>query len=156
MSASTRRAAIGAILAAPLASVPVVALTANIPSDLSDLEARFIALAPRLVPLLDEYDRLRLLWNEPYAAWEKARETGKRHWKPSDEKLPEYQTYLKVREPADEIDRICEQMYDPYHDLRLVSFEAIKLRHRFGMTFDWARDDLLDDLDAIWGREACA
>ena len=150
MSASTRRAALGAILVAPLASVPAV--SAALPAE----ETRFIALAPRMVPMMDEYDRLRLLWSEPFAAYEKARKRTGNPWERHDENLPEWQTYVKVREPADELDRILEEMYAPYRDMRLVSFEAIKLRHRFGMTFDWARDDLLEDLDAIWGRKPCA
>lgn len=48
MRASTRRAALGAILTAPLASVPAVALTANVRSDVPDHEARFLALVPWL------------------------------------------------------------------------------------------------------------
>ena len=54
MTASTRRAALGAILAVPLASVPAVAALPRLP----DHEARFLAIGPQLVSLLDEYDRL--------------------------------------------------------------------------------------------------
>lgn len=153
-TASTRRAALGAILVAPLASVPAVALTANIRSVLPDDEARFLALAPRMIALLNEYDRLRLLWKEPYAAWEKAR--GRGRWKPEHESLPEWSTYLELRQPADEIDGILEALYEPFAQVRFISFEAIMLRHRYGMTFSWAEDDALDDMTALWRARACS
>ena len=153
MTASTRRASLGAILAAPITGEAVMALPSD-PGNLPDQEAQFLALAPCMVALLDEYDRLGALSHEPYAVYEQARGGG--FYKAEHEKLPEWFAYIEARRPADEIDAILEEMYETYRDLRLVSFEAIKLRHRYGMTFDWARDDLLEDLDAIWGRKPCA
>ncbi|MCJ2061023.1 hypothetical protein MKL09_31455 [Methylobacterium sp. J-048] len=149
----SRPAALGAILAAPLTGGVVMALPSG-PKNLPDHEAQFLAVAPRMVALLDEYDRLWALSHEPYAIYEQAR--GRGRYKPEHEKLPEWFAYIEARRPADDLDAILEEMYEPYRDLRLVSFEAIKLRHRYGMTFDWARDDLLEDLDAIWGRKPCA
>ncbi|MCJ2053929.1 hypothetical protein [Methylobacterium sp. J-070] len=157
MTVSTRRAALGAILAAPLASVPAVALTATVRSDLPDDEARFLALAPRMIALLNEYDRLWLLKDEPYAAWEKARlKVHGRKWKHQSENLPEWHAYIAARRPADAIDSVLEELYEPFAHVRFVSFEAIMLRHRYGMTFSWAEDDALDDMTALWRARACA
>jgi hypothetical protein len=153
MKASTRRATLGAILAAPLASVPVVAEISYV----SDHEARFLALAPRIVSLCDEHDRIWPGCKELYAAWEVARvKMWGQTWHVQTERLPEWHAYIEARKPADEIDRIMEDRYEPFHDVRFVSFDAIKLRHRWGMTFDWICDDVSDDLDALWGARPCA
>lgn len=153
MAASTRRAALGAILAAPLASMPAVAATSTVSGD----EARFLALAPRLIALLDEYDRLWLLKDEPYATWEAAREKRfGQSYRRETEETPEYHAYIEARRPADELDAILEELYEPFQDIRLVTIEAIMLRHRYGMTFETFRDDVLEDLDAIWRARACA
>ena len=143
---STRRAALGAILAVPLASMPVVAA----PDSLSDDEVRFLALAPRLVPLLIEYDRVWAASKPYYEAYRKAADAAYNCGKHDATDLPEWHAYGESRERADEIDAIAEELYQPFWNVRFVSFEAILLRHRFAMAFDWAEEGAREDLTALW------
>lgn len=152
MTASTRRAALGAILAAPLASLPVMAAA----SAVTAVEARFLALAPRVVPLLDEYDRL---WEASRPFYEAYRQVADVRWRAGMQDThdgPEWRAYEESRRRADEIDDILLGLYEPFRDERFVGFEAILLRHRFAMTFDWADDGAMGDLTALWEARRCA
>ncbi|MGX9982942.1 hypothetical protein [Methylobacterium fujisawaense] len=151
MTASTRRAALGAILAAPLASAPAIAST----SALSDDEVRFVALGPQIVPMLDEYDRIWEAKAPFYEAWSKASEKIRGPSNGSEE-IPEWHAYVESRRPADEIDNSLDEMLMPFEGIRFVSFEAIMLRHRIAMTFDYRADDVEADVRAYWEARACA
>lgn len=149
MTASTRRAALGAILAAPLASVPAVAALAPLP----DHEARLIANGPELVRLLDEYDRLWGPVHAYYEAWERASERFPVPRWQSAEKLPEWGAYLAARAPADDVNDRIEALYSPDTRQRMTTLPAILLRLRYALTFENAVDDALDDLREVWARQ---
>lgn len=138
---STRRAALGAILTVPLASVPVIAAQAGLP----DHEARFLAIAPQLVALLDEYDTLSD-WTEAYEAWVKARRgLSEPDWLEA-EKLPEWQAYMNARDPADAVADRIEALYSPEISDTFTTLPAILVRLRYAMTFDNWTDEALGDL----------
>ncbi|WP_267356480.1 MULTISPECIES: hypothetical protein [unclassified Methylobacterium] len=148
MTASTRRAALGAILAAPLASVPAVAVAPHLP----DHEARLLAIGPQLVSLLDEYDRLWALVHPYYEAWEQASERFPiPRWQHA-ERLPEWAAYLAARRPADAVNDRIEALYSP-DDEPMTTLPAILLRLRYAMTFDAFVDDALDELRELWRRQ---
>ena len=75
-------------------------------ASLPDDEARFLAIGPQLVKLLDEYDRLWAPSHAAYEAWWKAG----RHlaqWEVR-EALPEWKVYCDVRQPADELNEVLK------------------------------------------------
>lgn len=148
MSASTRRAALRAILAAPLASVPAVAAAFALPDD----EACFLAIGPRLVRLLDEHDRLWPAAHERYEAWNRARDRFPiPHW-PAAEALPEWHAYLAARRPSDAVNDAIEALYEPFAEMVLTTLPAILLRVRYALTFDAFAEDAMDDLRELWRR----
>jgi type IV secretory pathway TrbF-like protein len=142
---TSRRAALGAILAAPLASVPAVSA-----ATLSEPEARFLALAPKLLALCELHDRVWPLSREPYEQWCREIDRSNRPWREGDDDLPSYHAYCAARAPADRADEEAFELCKPFEDVRFTSFEAILLRHRVNMTFDWLSDEAADDLTAIW------
>lgn len=151
MTASTRRAALGAILAAPLASVPAMAASNTVSGD----EARFLALAPRIVSMLDEMDRVWAIARPLYEKWNAAREAlYGRSWR-DHEDLPEWHDYVSARQPADDLDEALDDLYAPFMNVRFVSFDAILLRHRIGMTLEHFDDDAKDDMTALWEARRC-
>ncbi|MCJ2048540.1 hypothetical protein [Methylobacterium sp. J-070] len=148
MTASTRRAALGAILAAPLASVPAVAALSHLPGQ----ESRFIAIGPQLVQLLDEYDRLWAPVRSYYEAWERAAERFPiPRWQLA-EKLPEWGAYLAAREPADAVNDRLVSLYEPFEDEPMTTLPAILLRLRYALTFDAFAEDAMDELREHWRR----
>ena len=145
MTATTRRTALGALLALPAASMPVVAA-----STVSPEERALLAIGPQLVKLLDEYD---LLWSRceaPYAAWEQARDSLLPSQRGEYDEMPEWAAYMEARRPADELDTEIVRLYEPFLAVPLTTLPAILLRHRYGMTFQACRDDALADLDRRW------
>lgn len=155
MTASTRRAALGAILAAPPASVPAGATVSAPASNLAEHEAELLALAPRLIPLLDEFDRL---WSQVapfYEAWERAsKRLRPRDWQ-AMEQLPEWAAYIEARRPADELDHQIEALYEPYMNVSVNILAGIMLKHRYGVSIDAFRDDALTEPDRLWRARAC-
>jgi hypothetical protein len=146
---TSRRAALGAILAAPLTSVPAVAA-------LGSDETRFLASASSVVARLDEYDRL---WAESqpfHEAWFKAAEhlIGERYLE--RDTIPEWGIYCESRRVADEIDAELYDLHESYSGVRFQSLDAIMLRHRFALTFEWAEQDAADDVKAYWEARTCA
>ena len=165
MTASTRRAALGAIFATPLASVTAVALTGEIASDLPDHEARFLALAPAPLPKLVEYDRLWAESTELYSVAERAhphpdpRVFDLDALKESARRLvaaPEWIAYLDARRPADDLDSDIDETVAPFMDLAMVSLSAILLKYRIGMTLPQYEDDAISDLSRLAKEVLCA
>lgn len=152
MSASTRRAALGAIFAAPLASVPAVASTFALSND----EVRFVALGPQIVPMLDEYDRIWEAKAPFFAAWEKIADKFRGEDYDKGQETAEWRAYVESRSPADEIDNLLEGILAPFEGVRFVSAEAIMLRHRIALTFDYREDDVAADVRAYWEGRTCA
>lgn len=147
---TSRRAALGAILAAPLASKPVAAITC------SEVESRWLALAPKLLALCEVHDRTWPLSREPYEKWCWERERSGRPWSDQDEKMPSYRAYCKARAPADEADDQAMAACKPFEGVRFKTLDAILLRHRVTMTFDWLADEAADDLTALWQEKTAA
>lgn len=149
MSASTRRAALGAILAAPFTGGAVMALPSG-SEPLPDDEARFLAIGPQLVKLLDEYDRL---WEPSHAAYEAWQAAGRHlpipRW-PAMEALPEWKVYCDVRQPADELNEVLKALYEPFEDTHLTSLPAVLLRCRYAATFDTYQEEALADIARLW------
>ncbi|MGE8126844.1 hypothetical protein ACQKQD_07690 [Methylobacterium sp. NPDC080182] len=145
MTASTRRAALGAILAAPLASVPALAATQNLP----EAEARFIAIGPQLVPLLDEFDRLWAIAKAAHADWWKAGEHLPRPRWPAMESLPEWKIYSDLVEPAEKVGDAAWALYDPFDGLHLTSLQAVLLRCRWAASFD-LEEEAMADIKRLW------
>ncbi|MGU3422314.1 hypothetical protein [Methylobacterium sp. D54C] len=154
--ASTRRAALGAILAAPLASVPSVAAEAILP----DHEARFLAIAPQLVAMLDEYDRLASHYKAAYEAWSQARRDFVIPQWPEAEKLPEWRAYIVAREPADALFVRIEELYDPTEESDAQAFTtlpAIMARLRYALTFEeWTDEAMADVREYLRRHPLCA
>lgn len=154
MMPSTRRAALGALLSLPAASLPALAAPTAISAD----EARLLAIGPQLVRLLDEYDRRWAPVDASYKAWEAAcdRLRATARWKERED-IPEWKAYLAIRQPADEIGDVAEELYEPFQDTPLVTLPAVLLRYRYAMTFEAFRDDALADLDRMWREgQLCA
>lgn len=149
MTASTRRAALGAILAAPLASLPAIAA-------LGSDETRFLASASRIVAMLNEYDRLWAASRPFYEAWLKAAEhlIGDRYLE--RDTIPEWGTYCESRRAADEIDAELYDLHESFEGVQFQSADAIMLRHRIALTFDWAEQDAGDNVKAYWEARQCA
>jgi hypothetical protein len=163
MTASTRRAALGAILAAPLTGGTVMALP-SASTSLSDHEARFLALAPTLLPKLTEFDRL---WEESSRLYDEARQAHPRpdpeifdlaaqEGAPKSIKVtPEWQAYLASREPTDELDSQLDAVLLPFMDEPMVSFPAILLKCRIGMSLRQYQDDAVGDLERLAKEVLC-
>lgn len=147
MTASTRRAALGALLALPAASLPAIAES----PDVSVAEAQLLAIGPQLVRLLNEYDRRWAPVDACFQVWEAAcgrlRAAGR--WKERED-IPEWKAYLAAREPVDEVGDVVEALFEPFQDTPLTTLPAVLLRYRYAMTFDAFRDDALADLDRLW------
>jgi hypothetical protein len=142
-----------------LATLPLVgsAAVASKPA-VSAEERQLLAVGPRLVRLLDEYDQLWGPHRPFYEAWEAACERLPANSSIADRQaIPEWATYIAARRPADEIGEELEALFEPFNDVPLTTFEGILLRHRYGMTFGAWREDALEDLDRIWrGDKGCA
>ncbi|MCJ2049324.1 hypothetical protein [Methylobacterium sp. J-070] len=145
---STRRAALGAILAAPLASVPVVA---NFPDSgkLPDDEARFLAIGPQLVQLLNEYDRLWAVAKTAHADWWKAGEHLPSPRWPAMESLPEWKVYSDLVEPAEKVGDAIRALYEPFDGLHLTSLRAVLLRCRWAASFG-CEEEAMADIVRLW------
>jgi hypothetical protein len=159
MAASTRRAALGAILAAPLTGGAVMALP-SAPVKLRDHEAQFLVLVPTLLPKLVEYDRLWAEATRLYSVAEQAhphpdpRVFNLEALKEADRKLvatPEWVAYLVARRPADDPDADIDETVAPFMDLPMVSL----LKHRIGMTLGQYEDDARDDIDRLAKEALC-
>ncbi|MDP4006924.1 hypothetical protein [Methylobacterium sp. NEAU K] len=162
LNPSTRRAALGAILAAPLASVPAVAA---VPHDLPEHQVRFLALAPTLLPVLTEYDRLWAEATRLYGIAEAA------HPRPeprifsfdalteADRNIvitPVWRVYLTTRRPADDLDNRLEAIVSPFMDEPMLSLPAILLKHRIGITLGHYEDDAMGDIGRLTKEVLCA
>ena len=131
--------------------MPAVASAFALSSD----EVRFLALGPQIVPMLDEYDRLWEAKTPFYEAWEKASEKIRG---PSNgcEEIPEWHAYVESRRVADDIDNYLDGLLVPFDGVRFVSVEAIMLRHRIALTFEYRADDVEADVRAYWEARTCA
>lgn len=145
MAASTRRAALGAILSAPLASLPAVAVLKTVPEG----EVRFLAIGPQLVKLLDEYDRRRALALEAHAIWWKAGEHLPVPKWPAMESLPEWKVYSFLADYAEEIGEPARALYAPFDGMQLTSLKAVLLRCRCASSFD-LEDEAMADIRRLW------
>lgn len=139
---TSRRAALGAILAAPLASVPAVAAPAALP----DYEVRLIALGPQLIALCDELDRLWPASHETYAAWSKASQKFPTPCWEKAELLPEWQDYLDTREPLDAVDDQIDQLVGSFIREPMQSLPGITLRLRYAASYEGEEAGALADL----------
>ena len=163
-AASTRRAALGAILAAPLTGGAVMALPSGT-GKLPDHEAQFLALAPTLLPKLAEYDQL---WAEATRLYSVAESV---HPRPdprifdldiqseADRRIvltPEWRAYLTARVPADALDNQIEAIVTRFMDLPMASLPAILLKHRIGMTLGQYEDDARRDIGRLAKEVLCA
>ena len=164
MTASTRRAALGAILAAPLTGGVVMALPSDSTS-LPDYEARFLALAPTLLPKLTELDRVCAEATRLYSVAEAAhphpdpRIFDLESLKEAHERVvltPEWQAYLTARVPADALDNQLDGTVSPFMELPMVSLPAILLKHRIGMTLGQYEDDAQSDISRLAQEVLCA
>ncbi|WP_232631388.1 hypothetical protein [Methylobacterium sp. Leaf118] len=141
----SRRRLVTGLAAAPLVGLPISTRAAS----LSTVEADFLALAPKLVPMLDEYDRLMEAAGLLYEA---AMKVMPAHPWSRMEASPGWQAYLEARRPADALDDRIEALVEPFFDAPFGSLDAILLRHRYGMSFEAWEDHALRDLGRLWGR----
>lgn len=140
-----------------LAALPLMGgVAASSTPAVSPEEAQLLALGPRLIRLLDEYDRLRGPVSAAYKAWERAGDhLPIPRWEALKD-LPEWHAYLATRVPSDEVGDVLEALYEPFIDVPLTMLPAIMLRHRYGMSFEAFREDALVDLDRLWwGDRRC-
>ncbi|MCJ2120648.1 hypothetical protein MKK65_29520 [Methylobacterium sp. J-001] len=132
---------------------------------LSDREAQFVALTPSLLVKLVEFDRL---WAESSRLYDEARQA---HPRPDPEifgsaaqkgaaeaigTTPEWQAYLASREPTDELDSQLDAVLLPFMDEPMVSFPAILLKCRIGMSLRQYQDDAVGDLERLAKEVLCA
>ena len=165
MTASTRRAALGAILAAPLASAPAVALTGNASSDVPDHEARFLALVPRLRALVPPLERAKAYMSTLYALGDRQAgdHPGWGDWKVASA-WADRATAARKRngysEAWDAVNRHSakiDELVSEFMDQRMTTLSAIAWKARLADALDCWEDEAGSDL-AAWAREdeACA
>lgn len=142
---ASRRALLGGFAALPALAVPAIAAT--------NAEAKFLALAPRLIPLLVEHDRIWATVSPLYDAFDKVRDAfhnrfGFEAWRHA-EKTPEWFAYKEARRPADELCAIIERMTERFNNEPFVTLPGLILRHRLAKTLSHLQDDVLGDLDRL-------
>ena len=135
---------------AAIASVPVA--IAPPPAD-TNPDAALLALAPILIPMLDEYDRRWAALRLPYAVLEQRREVERRST-PQDQQLssnrwPEWHTYLSVRAPADSLDDAITSLVQTHMDAPARTLEGLLLKCRIGQSLSQFADDAAVDLDRL-------
>lgn len=161
MSAATRRAALGAILAAPLASVPAQAVTRSLP----DHEARFLALIPQLRKILPPLERAKAYMRELYDLGDDAAGGYPNGGSPSDRKAWADRAHAARRDngypEAWDAVNLYSAKIDPlvgeFMDQRMTTLPAIAWKARLAEALDCWEEEAGSDL-AAWAREdeACA
>lgn len=166
MTTSTRRAALGAILAGPLAGIAVAASPSKGGQlgHLPDMEAQFLSLAPMMLPKLAEFDRL---WAEAGRLYRVAESSCPRPdpeffnciaEQAADRRMiaaPAWRAYMLAREPVDELDNLLDEIVSPFMNLPMTSFPAILLKYRIGMTLGQYEDDAISDIGRLAEELLC-
>jgi hypothetical protein len=131
---------------AVLPSLTVVATAAASP------DAPLLDLAPRLVPLLDRYDRLWAAQGGTYEAGiaevQRATRRGA-SWGEAQSASPLWRKYMSARAPADRIGDIIDPLIEPLWDHRAVTVPGLLLKARIAATFDSWEGDVFDDVRAM-------
>ena len=136
-----RRALLCGLATLPALTVPAMAA--------SNPDAAFLALAPRLLPMLDRYDEL---WAdscptyEPGIAEVRKLVHGGLSWTEAEAASPLYQVYVAARAPADELDNIIDEMVCPFMDVPVTTLRGLLLKTRIGLSLKHYEDDAADDL----------
>ncbi len=122
-------------------------------------DAAFLALAPTLLPMLDEFDRL----------WAAASDIHKRSlsalggapdfavvgraaaddWDKRLHASDDWSRYLAARKPADALDERIETMIAEHMEVPARTLEGLLLKRRIGRTFDQYKECATDDLDRL-------
>ncbi|WP_267428069.1 hypothetical protein [Methylobacterium sp. GC_Met_2] len=145
MSASTRRAALGAILAAPLASVPVVAA---IPP--AAYEADFIALMIAATPTLREHDRLWKIACALYRDVEREFPWGGGRWQ-LREASEVWAAYDTAWQAASAVHLELEDTFERFQGRPMVTERGVLMKMRLGRTLDGLfEDDSWHDLARLF------
>ncbi|MCJ2070896.1 hypothetical protein MKK75_19230 [Methylobacterium sp. J-030] len=160
MTASTRRAALGALLAAPLASVPAVAAVSPLGGGLPDHEVQFLALIPQLRKLVLPIERAKAFakalyedgdhsagehpgWDDPPAA---------KAWRLRAEAARARNGYHEAWEAwAKHIDAVDKLVTD-FMTERMTTLLAIGWKARVADLLDCWEEQVGYDL-AAWARE---
>ena len=159
--ASTRRAALGAILSAPLASVPAIAAQPSLP----DYEAQFLALLPQLRKLLPPFERAKAYMATLYEDGD--RQAGEHPgWGDRKVAIAWVDRAIAARkrngysEAWDSVNRHSakiDELVSEFMDQRMTTLPAIAWKARIADALDCWEEEAGSDLTA-WAREdgACA
>lgn len=150
MTASTRRVALGAILAAPLASAPACAASATA----SAVELRFISLAAAALPDMQEQRRLWAIARNLYDEACRQFPCGSSAQREASPIWQQYNEYWQQSSAI--IERLFEQ-FEPYMYVRMTTERGILLKI-YSMTCIYEDDEVCwADLEAFAkGIATCA
>ncbi|MCJ2070660.1 hypothetical protein MKK75_17995 [Methylobacterium sp. J-030] len=158
--ASTRRAALGAILAAPLTSMPAAAWTAETGSDLPDHEVQFLALIPQLRTLVPPIEHAKASaralyehgdrsagehpgWGDPPAA---------KAWRLRAEAARDRNGYHEAWEAWAKLTDAVDKLVTDFMTERMTTLPAISWKARVADLLDCWEEQAGYDL-AAWARE---
>ena len=160
MSASTRRAALGAILAAPLASVPVAATVSPRGDNLPEHEVRFLALIPQLRVLAPPLERAKVFVHALYEdgdrragehpTWE--RPQAARAWVERAKAIRDRNGYSEAWEAWNNHAMKLENLVAEFMVLRMTTLPAIAWKARIADLLDSWEEQAGSDLSA-WAKE---
>lgn len=122
-------------------------------------DADFLALAPKLLPMLDAFDRhwsqskmmfakVDAIFGENYTG---SSLEGASKWAAQRGQSPEYQRYLEARQLAGDLEQAIEAMVDPFMGLPALTLDGLLLKRRVAQTLtQYSGDDsICQDLDGL-------
>jgi len=164
MTASTRRAALGAILAAPLASVSVAATAPHSGAPLPEREAKFLALAPRILPLARTLNAAGLEAHRRYEAAEEAAgpfpgldsDRAHRAWIERSHAVRDINGYHEAWAAMNAADVALTPLVDGFDEVEMTTMSAILLKAMLIDLGDWWRESVIADLQRYAEAQLCA
>ncbi|MCJ2056602.1 hypothetical protein MKL09_08545 [Methylobacterium sp. J-048] len=159
--ASTRRAALGALLALPAASLPALAATHG---ELPEREAQFLALAPRILPLVEA---LKSTWQEAHRLYTAAEDEAgtfpgyddekmRRAWVHRAKAARDANGYSDAWGVFNATDVALTQVVNGFDEVEMTTLPAILLKAMLVDLGDWWKDSVVADLQRYAEAQLCA
>lgn len=158
---STRRGALGALLALPAASLPAIA---GAQAGLSEQEAHFLALAPKILPLAAALNAASLEVHRLYeAAGEAAgpypgRDNQRAHraWVERGRVGRDANGYHDAWAVMNAADNALTTLVDGFDTVEMTTLPAILLKALLADLGEWWRESVVDDLQRYAEAQLCA
>lgn len=122
-------------------------------------DAALLALAPALLPKLDEHDRLKSIFEDLFAKAHSAFGGERSYasmapaaWKKHRAELeasPGWAAYIEARKPLDALDNEIEALVAPHMDVPAQTLDGLLLKARIGRSFEHYEDNAANDLDLL-------